>query len=211
MLSSLPDLPEPYGAAVAELTRHIETGNTLSSGLTSFPDLFPEIYIALIRAGEKGGTLEEVLQRISRLLRLDWQLAILSGRTRQEASLLFRANTQSPIDASSRREQIGTLLIVCETFGVLLGCGVPILQTLGLVSTVMPEESGKAAVLKGYESVRAGKRLTDGLSQSGIFPLFVLDLINSGEESGTLDITLHEAARALAEELELEIGQPLAV
>lgn len=43
----------------------IRNGKTLSSVLLAFPKQFPPIYIAMVRAGEDSGTLQETLLRVS--------------------------------------------------------------------------------------------------------------------------------------------------
>ncbi len=43
----------------------IRNGKTLSSVLAAYPKLFPPIYIAMVRAGEDSGTLQETLLRVS--------------------------------------------------------------------------------------------------------------------------------------------------
>lgn len=43
----------------------IRNGETLSATLAGYPKLFPPIYLAMVRTGEGGGTLQETLLRVS--------------------------------------------------------------------------------------------------------------------------------------------------
>ena len=43
----------------------IQAGHPLSSGLERFPGVFPEIYVAMVKAGEKTGDLGTVLERLA--------------------------------------------------------------------------------------------------------------------------------------------------
>lgn len=53
---------------IQKIVYEIEGGSELSTALEKFPHIFPEIYISTIRAGELGGVLPEVLDRLSQYL-----------------------------------------------------------------------------------------------------------------------------------------------
>ena len=50
---------------VATLLQEVEGGTSFSKALSKHPDVFPRIYIQLVNAGETGGVLDEVLQRLA--------------------------------------------------------------------------------------------------------------------------------------------------
>jgi len=50
---------------VEEIRRDIEEGKDLSSSLGRYPEVFDQVYIALVRAGESAGVLEKVLTRLA--------------------------------------------------------------------------------------------------------------------------------------------------
>ena len=50
---------------VAQMARDIEAGQSLSESLLKHPKVFPPIFVSMVRAGETGGVLDEVLQRIA--------------------------------------------------------------------------------------------------------------------------------------------------
>jgi type II secretory pathway component PulF len=52
-------------AVVADVHESIRGGKMLSEALMSYPRLFPELYINLVRSGETAGALETMLQRIA--------------------------------------------------------------------------------------------------------------------------------------------------
>lgn len=56
----------------------IQQGGTLADAMRGHPDAFDNLYVAMIQAGETGGVLDEVLNRVSKLLedqaRLDNQI-----------------------------------------------------------------------------------------------------------------------------------------
>lgn len=49
---------------IEQLREDVEKGSTFAEALERHPDLFPAMYCSLVRAGESGGMLEEVLWRI---------------------------------------------------------------------------------------------------------------------------------------------------
>ncbi|MFA6030360.1 MAG: type II secretion system F family protein [Elusimicrobiota bacterium] len=53
---------------IGEVRGDIESGLSISDGLRKHPDAFPEIYTAMIRAGELGGILDTILERLSAFL-----------------------------------------------------------------------------------------------------------------------------------------------
>lgn len=54
-----------FAAVVNEIVTTVEGGSSLSSAFAKHPELFNEVYIALIAAGEVSGTLDKALERIA--------------------------------------------------------------------------------------------------------------------------------------------------
>ncbi|MBP9820423.1 type II secretion system F family protein [Candidatus Woesebacteria bacterium] len=50
---------------VASLLQDVEGGTSFSKSLAKYQDVFPRIYVQLVNAGEAGGVLDEVLQRLA--------------------------------------------------------------------------------------------------------------------------------------------------
>ena len=48
---------------ISEIARTVETGGTMSEALAAHPKVFSPLYVNMVRAGELGGVLEEVLRR----------------------------------------------------------------------------------------------------------------------------------------------------
>jgi len=55
---------QSYDAIIKALRDDIIRGTSLSQAMSQFPETFPSLYTSLIRAGEAGGNLAEVMQRI---------------------------------------------------------------------------------------------------------------------------------------------------
>lgn len=54
---------------IRELLREIKAGKSLSEALAAHPQVFPRVYISMIKAGEIGGALDEILKRLEEYLR----------------------------------------------------------------------------------------------------------------------------------------------
>ncbi|MDP2940378.1 MAG: type II secretion system F family protein [Candidatus Omnitrophota bacterium] len=78
-----------------------------------------------------------------------------------------------------------------KTFGMLLGCGVPILQALKIVQKNVGSEVFSRATEKVHEQVRQGIRVADALKEAKDFPVDLIQMVAVGEETGRLDQLLN--------------------
>ena len=62
-----------YRAIMEEITVSVESGNPLSNALAKYPNAFPPIMIALVRASEASGTMGVMLNRIAAYLTKEYQ------------------------------------------------------------------------------------------------------------------------------------------
>ena len=84
-----------------------------------------------------------------------------------------------------------------RTLGTLLGNGVPLYQSLIIVQNVVTNTVLKETVETLAERVRQGESMAGPLSRSGAFPSLVVQMIDSGEQSGTLSSMLLKVADSL--------------
>lgn len=73
ILRSLRILEEQVESAIfkdiiGKISKDIEGGGTLSEAISKYPKVFDDLYVAMVRAGEIGGVLEAVLNRIAEFL-----------------------------------------------------------------------------------------------------------------------------------------------
>ena len=62
---------------IGQLGKDVEAGQSLSEAMVKHPKIFPPIFYNMVRAGETGGVLDEVLLRVADLFEAD---AALKGR-----------------------------------------------------------------------------------------------------------------------------------
>ena len=61
-------------SVIADVREDIESGSSLGDALNQHPQTFNELYVAMVRAGEAGGILEETLRRVATQLEKDESL-----------------------------------------------------------------------------------------------------------------------------------------
>ncbi len=49
---------------IQDVLKEVKGGKSFSEGLSKYPEVFPKVYVSMVKAGEAGGMLEEVLKRI---------------------------------------------------------------------------------------------------------------------------------------------------
>ena len=69
-LRTLYDQLEPGAlkSVIKSIADEVESGSNFSEALAHFPKVFPDFYINMIKAGELGGMLEDILKRLSEFL-----------------------------------------------------------------------------------------------------------------------------------------------
>lgn len=59
---------ERFRNVVSSVMKDVESGSTLAEGLAKHPDIFTNLYIHMVEAGEIGGILDVILQRLATFL-----------------------------------------------------------------------------------------------------------------------------------------------
>lgn len=92
-----------------------------------------------------------------------------------------------------------------HTMSVLTRAGVPILNTLAITAQIAGNTLYKRMWLGVHEEVRQGKKIASSLSQYSLMPSNVVQMIRSGEESGTMADVLRDVSNFYARELKTVI------
>jgi type IV pilus assembly protein PilC len=92
-----------------------------------------------------------------------------------------------------------------HTMSVLTKAGVPILNTISITAQIAGNVLFKEMWLGVYEEVRQGKKIASSLSQYNLMPSNVVQMIRSGEDSGTMSDVLKDVSDYYARELKTVI------
>jgi type II secretion system protein F len=245
---------------VGDILKAVQGGGYLSDALARHPRLFSTLYVNMVRAGEVGGVLETVLERLGSFLESSQDLKdyiksslvypiflvlvggisiiimltfvipkfsvifsdmggsiplatrfllglskILTGywwlifgglgavcfllrryiRTPKGRLKLDQYKMDLPVSGDLvRKIEVARF---ARTLGTLTQSGVPILQALSLVKSIMVNQVIARFMEQVYERVKKGERLSTPLTDMEIFPSLAIQMITVGEETGRLD------------------------
>ena len=249
------------------VSENIRKGLNLSESLARHPGVFNTLFIAMVKAGEVSGNLNEILEQLSSYLEnlddtrrkvksamnypifmilfliamLMVMLLVIIPKFSQVYSQLgagLPAATRKMIDLSNwfganigflafliflvfsilwlvSKTQGGgfaldTLLLripvfgalieqsilnkFCKTFGILIGAGVPVLETTALLRKVVDNKVYAKAIENASDLIRDGYNISTALRRTEVFPSILLQLASTGEDTGELDDLLDRAA-----------------
>ncbi len=83
---------------------------------------------------------------------------------------------------------------VCRTLAVLLNSGIPLIEAMETVSRVAGNRIIEQALTDATRRMRDGGTIAATLRDTGQFPAMIIQLVATGEESGTLPTMLGKAA-----------------
>lgn len=89
--------------------------------------------------------------------------------------------------------------------GVLMRAGVPILDTISVTAQISGNVLYKDMWLGVYSDVRQGKKIASSLGQYNLMPSNVVQMVRSGEDSGTMSDVLRDVSDYYARELKTVI------
>ena len=88
---------------------------------------------------------------------------------------------------------------------VLTRAGVPILNTISITAQIAGNVLYKSMWLNVFEEVRQGKKIASSLNQFNLMPANVVQMIRSGEDSGTMSDVLKDISTFYSRELKTAI------
>ena len=249
------------------VSENIRKGLNLSESLARHPGVFNTLFIAMVKAGEVSGNLNEILEQLSSYLEnlddtrrkvksamnypifmilfliamLMVMLLVIIPKFSQVYSQLgagLPAATRQMIDLSnwfganigflafmiflafstlwliSKTQRGGFTLDTiklkipvfgalieqsilnkfCKTFGILIGAGVPVLETTALLRKVVDNRVYAKAIDDASDLIRDGYNISTALRRTEVFPSILLQLASTGEDTGELDDLLDSAA-----------------
>ena len=93
----------------------------------------------------------------------------------------------------------------CQTFAMVMRAGVPITQGLFVVAKAIGNEYMAERVTGMRQGIERGSSVSQTARESGMFTPVVLQMIAVGEETGSMDELLEQAASFYEEEVDYEL------
>jgi type IV pilus assembly protein PilC len=98
-----------------------------------------------------------------------------------------------------------------RTLGTLARAGVPITKMLDTAITAVGNAEYRTGLASVKEDMLSGEGLSAPLERTQLFPRIVIQMVRVGEETGSLDANLEEAAAHYAEEVDYRLKRMIAV
>ncbi len=92
-----------------------------------------------------------------------------------------------------------------RTMATMMSSGVPILEGLNIVSKTSGNVVVENALLKTRQSISEGRSIAEPLSETGVFPPMVVQMISVGEATGALDSMLNKIADFYDDEVDAAV------
>jgi general secretion pathway protein F len=284
VLIDLTEDNEKLSKLIARVLEKVKGGSSLADALDKQPGVFSRFYLNMIRAGEAGGSLGEVLNRLAEYLERSRELkdtvstaliypavllvmslaslfVMLIFVVPQFTEMFESAGQELPVstqivvaiaewlqsywwlliggaifavsymrfqladpvrkkvwDGRFLKLPLADLVILTKetanmsrTLGTLLGNGVSILSALVIVRETVDNLVLVDAIQHAEEELKQGKRMSDALVKTGIFPKMAVQMIKMGEETGHLEEMLLRVAEIYDKQLKVAIQRMLAL
>ncbi|MGR8941786.1 MAG: type II secretion system F family protein [Gammaproteobacteria bacterium] len=269
---------------LAKVLEKVKGGSSLADALEKQSGVFSRFYLNMIRAGEAGGSLAEVLNRLSDYLERSRELkdtvstaliypaillvmslaslfVMLTFVVPQFTEMFDSAGKELPVPtqivvglaewlqsywwllagivialtaymkyqmADPVRKKVwdgrflkmplaDTIILnketanISRTLGTLLGNGVSILSALVIVRETIDNLVLVDTIQYAEDELKQGKRMSDALLKTGIFPKMAVQMIKMGEETGRLEEMLLRVAEIFDKQLKVSIQRMLAL
>jgi|SRR5215469_13640506 len=265
---------------LSQVRERVREGSSLADALVVHKDIFSDLYVGMIRAGEQAAALESVLDRLAEYSERQSEFVtkvrgaltypsimmcvaaaimaflvtyvvpqVATVFQQQKASLplatkiligistalttywlifliaavALLATIIGALSTPRGRHLYDTLIlklpyvgptmvrIICarfaRTLATLLASGVQLLPALDAVKGVITNGLLREAVEKSREEIREGHGMGQTLSQSGLFPPLLIEMIRVGERSGELEPMLERVADNYEHEVAHSLNQ----
>jgi type IV pilus assembly protein PilC len=131
-------------------------------------------------------------------------IVIILKRSRKGKQYWDKAVLKLPILGSFFQKAL--LIRMSRTLSLMLSAGMPLAQALQLLTRHFENSCYKFAMTKCVHLLKNGQPFHRALASSRYFPKLLLQMVQIGEESGSLDSMLNKAADIYQEELDYAVG-----
>ena len=274
ILGTQEPLPK-FKKVIQNVKAQVESGATFSDALGKYPKMFDNLFVSLVAAGEMGGILDTILNRLANYMEKAMKLRqkvkgamkypitvlivsvtitiflltsvipsfakmftsmgkdlpaltkfmvalsddtikhlpkILGGIAGFTVSFIVIKRTDKggyywdaillkmPIIGELLRK--AAVAKFTRTMGTLISSGVPILDALEIVAKTAGNRVIEAAILYTRDRISEGKSIAQPLTEKGVFPKMVVQMVSVGESTGAMDIMLGKIAEFYEDEVD---------
>lgn len=109
----------------------------------------------------------------------------------------------------TRKKQIMTeaeISIFCQQISMILSAGLPTYYGILILRDETKDENTKELLTQIYEPMEQGKSLYEALKETGVFPSYMIHMIQLGEETGRLEEVLNSLSSYYDTEAQIRSG-----
>ena len=203
----------------------IEKGKTLADAMSEHPDFFDKYSVALVNAGEVGGILDTILNRLAR--DIEWEISFelkiekaLGAKVMADVDWI-KKQLEDKISETEFDKLIlgmpnfGQIILqldtirFCRILGSLIACGTPILDAFEVCIDTAHNKVVKEALRNTRSGIMLGTSISGPLKKTGLFPAIFIGMVQVGENTGAMDVTLTKIAEYFDFELDRNIDELL--
>ncbi|HKY71657.1 MAG TPA: type II secretion system F family protein [Nitrospira sp.] len=108
---------------------------------------------------------------------------------------------------------LGTIFIkhhtiqLARTLGTILAGGTPLVEALHITKSAVSNRYIAAGLGDAVDEIREGTTLAAALDRPKVFPKLAVEMLSVGEETGSLEVMLHDVAEFYEADLDLRLTQ----
>src|SRR5206468_2192153 len=199
-----------FSAALKAVQTEVESGNSLAASMKNQPKIFDDLYTNMVAAGEAGGILDTIFQRLSVYIEKNVKLkrAVQSAMVYPTAVVLIASGVITLIlwKVVPMFTELFASMGVDLPLPTRIVSGVPILDCLDTTTRTSGNAIIEEAILNVKKAISEGRTIVDPLKESGVFPSMVVSMIGVGEQAGALETMLTKIATFYEEEVDAAVG-----
>ena len=94
-----------------------------------------------------------------------------------------------------------------RTLGTILSGGTPLVEALHITKSAVSNRYIATALSTAVDEIREGTTLAAALDRPKVFPKLAVEMLSVGEETGSLEVMLHDVAEFYEADLDLRLAQ----
>ncbi|MEJ5252131.1 MAG: type II secretion system F family protein [Chthonomonadetes bacterium] len=247
---------------VQAVVNDLMQGKTLAKAMRQHPHVFDELQIALIQAGEEGGLLDNMLERLADYLERDYRLRLKIRAGTFYPKVLLVAGIFIPkipilvvggglipylretvgwagpillavlavlavfriaLQIEPVREAYDSLKLMVPGIGglvrqlamarfsralaALFSAGVPLQRAISISALAADNAYLTKRLRTAVTAVEHGQSLSSAFRQTGVMPPLVLDMLSTGESTGSVDAMMDKVAEYYEQETDVKSHQ----
>ena len=99
------------------------------------------------------------------------------------------------------------MIQLARTLGTILAGGTPLVEALHITKSAVSNRYIAAGLSDAVDEIREGTTLAAALDRPKVFPRLAIEMLSVGEETGSLEVMLHDVAEFYEADLDLRLTQ----